>query len=201
MTVDPSDTLEKIKNDLETTYDIPKKNQRLFFKDTPLDNDKDTLRQCKIQHNDTLDLGPMEIHAKLPNGEKITLDVEPTDTTLDIKKRIEEISKIPAKDQIISFNGRPLGDQSTLDESGVEHGDLVHVKQRAPPVRKTEASSPKKSYLPADWKKEQDRYGEVITTYYEIDHNVDEDENFIRGTAEEREKFKFEKAKRKSEKM
>lgn len=199
--VDPTNTIAEIKDRVEKEHGVPKKEQRLRFGTTPLNNDEDTLRDYGIQNNDTLDLGPMVIYAKMPNGSKLTLDVDPWSSTTDLKQIIEKKSKVPASIQTLEFQDEVMPDPKTLDDLGIAHGDTIYVKKPATPptspVKRTPSkanvSTPKKkSYLPANWKEDRDRYGEIITTYYEIDHNVDEGENFIRGkTKEEREKFKM----------
>jgi hypothetical protein len=105
----------------------------------------------------------------------------------------------------IEFDDKPLGDKQTLDDNGIQHGDTIYAKKPATPPStpvnrtKTPATPKKKSYLPENWKENRDRFGEVITTYYAIDHNVDEGESFIRGkTKEDREKFNMNSPRRKS---
>jgi hypothetical protein len=195
--VSPSDTIDSIKSKLQDDHNIPKDNQRLRHGSSPLDKKGNkTLQDCDIKHDDVLDLGPMVIHAKLPNGQKLTFDVDPWNTTKDIKARIEASKGPPVKDQTIRFNDSTLADSKTLDDSGIRHGDTVIVK--AP--KRASVEPKRKSYLPENWKEEQARFGEVITTTYEINHDVDEGESFLRGViGEEREKFKMSTPKRKSQ--
>ena len=194
--VTPSDTLQDIKDQVSRRQGIPVKQQRIVFDNRPLKDDNKTLKQYGIKHQDTLELLPMQITVKTPEGIVIPLIVQPTDTIYDIKKRVEDIESIPVDEHRLQFNGKPLNDDSkTLADLGITHDDKLFMGKKA----KNTPTSPRKSYLPENWKEERERFGELITTTYEIDHNVDTDESFIRGKVkEEREKFKFD-TRRKSE--
>jgi len=138
--VEPTDTIDEIKDRVEDKTGIPKKDQVLTFDGRPLDNDRKTLDEYGIQHQDTLDLEPMEIKVRTPDGRVVDLIVDPEDTIDDVKKQVKKKLGIPPEHQRPTFNGKPLPDNSTLEDNGIHHGDVIdlqpmQIKVRAPDGR------------------------------------------------------------------
>jgi len=138
LNVNPFDTIDQIKDQVEDKTGIPKKHQILTFDGEPLDDkDHKTLEDLGIEHDDTLDLHPMEIKVRAPDGRVCDLIVDPEDTINDVKKQVKKKLGIPAKDQRPTFNGDPLPDNSTLEDNDIRHGDVIdltpmQIKVRAP---------------------------------------------------------------------
>ncbi|KAG7341932.1 ubiquitin [Nitzschia inconspicua] len=126
--VEPTDTIDEIKDNVLQKTGIPKKDQRLVFKGTPLTSPSKTLRECGIKHKDTLDMQPMEIKVKTPSGDVVTLQVSPDDPISDIKDRVKKELGIPVDEQRPNFKGKPLPDRSTLDDNGIKHGDTIDLE-------------------------------------------------------------------------
>lgn len=127
--VQPDDKIDDIKERVEEKADIPKDQQRLTFNNKPLDDPESTLRDYDIKHDDTLNLEPMEIKVKTPDGKIIPIQVEPTDTVDDVRKKVGEATGEPAPEEDIVFNGNVLDDpESTLADNGVKHGDTLLVE-------------------------------------------------------------------------
>ena len=194
--VEPTDDIGGIKERIEKEAKIPKRRQRLAFNGTPLDNDDSTLRDYGIKHQDTLDLQPMKIHVLMPDGDKITLKVKPTDTIGDVKK------KVPINDGKLLFGAIELdNNRATLDDCGIRHNDTLEVVDPPPKLKSPKPSKPgKKSYLPENWKQQQeDRYGQVRVREYTTRYSVEGHESFIdKKTLDETEEFNM-KVKRKSQ--
>lgn len=123
--VQPDDTIDDIKTRVEEKEDIPKDDQRLTFGGQPLDEDDKTLRDYGIKHESTLDLEPMQIYVKTPDGKTIPVQVEPTDTVEDVKKKVEDKAGIPVPDQTLLFDGEELDDPTTLADNNIKHGDTL----------------------------------------------------------------------------
>jgi len=126
--VQPDDKIDDIKERVEEKAEIPKEHQRLTFNNVPLDDPESTLRDYDIKHDDTLNLEPMEINVKTPDGRVLKLPVEPTDTVQDLRKKIGDAIGEPAPDEDLKFDGTVLDDpDSTLSDNGIRHGDTVTV--------------------------------------------------------------------------
>eukprot|EP00980_Cylindrotheca_fusiformis_P025861 scaffold14741_cov135-Cylindrotheca_fusiformis.AAC.11 len=125
--VQPDDTIDDIKTRVEDKEDIPKDQQRLTFGGQPLDKDNKTLRDYGIRHESTLDLEPMQIYVKTPEGKTIPLQVEPNDTVEDVKKKVEQKAGIPVDDQTLLFDGDELDDPTTLSDNNIKHGDTLNL--------------------------------------------------------------------------
>ena len=84
----PSDTIARIKTDIEDKEGFPKKKQNLFFAGELLEDDK-TLQDYCLREEKTLVLKfgtIMRIHIENESGQIIDLDVVSSDTIEDVKK-------------------------------------------------------------------------------------------------------------------
>jgi ubiquitin C len=124
--VDPSTTIEVVKEMIEDTTGIASDDQRLFFKDEKLQDNK-TLRDYRVRHNSTLELHAMELNVRTPDGNVLTLSVDPYDTVAAVKKKIEEKAGIPADSQRLLFVGNELEDAPTLSAYGIQHGTTLDL--------------------------------------------------------------------------
>ena len=123
---------DRIKNDVKKKVKdksgIPIDEQRLEFNGTPMP-DGNTLKDLGVKHGDTLDLQPMHIFVKKPDGKKIKLNVDPTDRIKkDIKRKVHDKEGIPVDEQRLTFGGSPLPDGSTLRDNNVKHGDTLDLE-------------------------------------------------------------------------
>jgi len=69
----------------------------------------------------------MLVKVKTLGGAIITVDVEPTDTILKIKERIEEKEAIPPAQQKLIFGGKALGENQTAEFYKIEAGSTIHL--------------------------------------------------------------------------
>mgnify|MGYP003340425148 CR=1 FL=1 len=122
---------------------------------------------------------------------------------LDVKIIVQDLKGIKSKDQTLSFDGTKLDEAVKLTDEGVQHDDIIDLilpsPSSPPPVAKPKLESftpnkPKKSsYLPADWKRQQDRYGTVTVTTFKTRYDVEPDESFIDEVSKVTDKFKIER--------
>ena len=100
----------------------------------PLTDDKATLDDNGIKHKDTIDLEPMIVYVRTPQGDKLTYEVDPADTILDMKHRVEGSKGIPVNHQRMAFKGRPLtNDKASLDSKGIKHkGNFSYLGYNPP---------------------------------------------------------------------
>ncbi|EGD82986.1 neural cell expressed [Salpingoeca rosetta] len=69
----------------------------------------------------------MQIKVKTLTGREIELDVEPDDTMLQVKEKLEEKQGIPPEQQRLIYAGKPLNDSKTLKDCKIESGCTIHL--------------------------------------------------------------------------
>ena len=129
--VEPKDTIKSVKTKIQVKTGISPEQQHLKFADEEL-LDGLTLEKYNIDKGSTLDLAydtSMVITVKTPTGRNIALEVKPSDSVEEVKKKVCEKEGIPAHQQRLHFSHHyELEDGRTLSDYGIQNGATLWLK-------------------------------------------------------------------------
>ncbi|GAA99469.1 uncharacterized protein L969DRAFT_73482 [Mixia osmundae IAM 14324] len=69
----------------------------------------------------------MLIKVKTLTGKEIELDIEPSDTIMRIKEKVEEKEGIPPAQQRLIFSGKQMGEEKSAQELNIVSGSTLHL--------------------------------------------------------------------------
>lgn len=127
--VEPSATLSEVKKQLEEKAGIPAGNISLSLNGNPLDENDKTLHDYGIQAGSELDLEPrtIAVTVELPDGTHHAIEICPSDTSDDVKQKIEERTGMEVPRQVVSYEGNKLTPNKTIRDMGISKGAALKV--------------------------------------------------------------------------
>ena len=122
--------VEVVKAVLEARLGVPLEQQQLSFQGRQLENQV-SLREYGVQ--DGCELGLLmvvPITVKTLTGEAFPLQVATNESVCDVKRKIAKAAKISPVRQRLIFAGKPINDNSSLDNYDIKNGAEIYVIRR-----------------------------------------------------------------------
>ena len=134
LNVYPSDTIENIKKKIQEKEGYKPDQQRLIFGEKQLEDNK-TLSEYGIQNQSVLSLihrlredkNMIQIFVRLVDGKELTLNVYPSDTIENVKKKIQDKEGIKTDQQNLIFSAKTLENNKTLSEYYIQNKSVLHL--------------------------------------------------------------------------
>ena len=69
----------------------------------------------------------MQVFVKDFSGKTTTLDVEPSNSVEELKKKYEDLTGISSQEQRLIFAGKQLNDENAIEEYGIASNNTLHL--------------------------------------------------------------------------
>ena len=128
--VDSSDTIGNLKEKIEDKKGFPAEEQLLFFQREKLKDDR-TVSDYNIQNKSTVNLSlqtyRLEVTILSECRRLVTLEVNATDSILELKREIQNITGVPPRKQSLSFAGIELENERTISAYNIQNKSSINL--------------------------------------------------------------------------
>ena len=126
--VDCSDTIRNLKKKIKEKEGFPAKQQLLFFQGEKL-KDERTVSDYNIQNKSTVNLSySLEVTIRSEGSLRlVTLKVNATDSILELKREIQNITGVPPKEQSLSVAGIELENERTIFAYNIQNKSSINL--------------------------------------------------------------------------
>jgi Ubiquitin family len=149
--IDPSDTVESIKEKVaaESGIDVPE--QIMMFNDGELPNDK-TADEVGLQDGSVIDLEqkPITVQVRTPDGTMIPVKILPTDTIKFIKEQVQPETGMEVPDQVMKFENNLLPNNETAKAMGLVDGSIIDLEAAQPKPITVQVRTPDGVLIPVE---------------------------------------------------
>jgi Ubiquitin family len=122
---------------IEPESGIAAPNQELFKDNKILADDNKKAEDYGIKAGTVLYMEPktMTIKVDMPDGTQQEVEVSPSDTTDEVKKKIEAKTGVKAPTQVLKHNGKDMPADKKLKDMGIRDGDTIKMELLQVPVK------------------------------------------------------------------
>ena len=132
--VDSSDTIGNLKEKIKDKKGFPAEEQRLFFQGKTELKDDRTVSDYHIQNKSTVNLllqiDRLEVTILTEGMRLVTLEVNATDSILELKREIQDKTDVPLKKQSLSFAGIELENERTIFAYNIRNKSSINLVVR-----------------------------------------------------------------------
>ena len=129
--VDSSDTIGHLKEKIKDKKGFPAEEQLLFFQSKTQLNEDRTVSDYNIQNKSTVKLSlqiyRLEVTILTEGRSPVTLEVNATDSILELKREIQDMTGVPLKQQCLSFAGIELENECTIFAYNIQNKSSINL--------------------------------------------------------------------------
>lgn len=127
--VETNDSILMLKKEIEKKFDVPFDQLDFYYRNQELEDDK-TFQDYSIQNESIIQMKlkmpeNMFVCIKSVKGEKVIIDVQPTEKVEKVKTKIKEILNIEENQQRLIFDGQQLDDNLELFDYSITNGSEI----------------------------------------------------------------------------